>query len=55
MKAGTDEAALRDIFSEFGEISNINHRGTYAFVEFISPESASSAIKEMTGKGEMRV
>ena len=47
MKPGTDEQALRKLFSKFGEIVGINHRGTYAFVEFMQPESAATAISEM--------
>ena len=55
MKPGTDEHALRKLFSKFGEITGVNHRGNYAFVEFVEPESAATAIAEMAKQGDMRV
>jgi RNA recognition motif-containing protein len=55
MKNGTDEHSLRKMFIKFGDISSVTHRGTYAFVEFLDPEAAQNAIREMADKGEMRV
>ena len=55
MKPGTDEKMLRKLFEEFGEIKDVNHRGTFAFVEFFEAEHAQRAIKEMSEKSEMRV
>lgn len=34
---------------------SVSHRGTYAFVEFTDTQSAATAIKEMSERGEMRV
>ena len=55
MKPGSDENSLRKIFIKYGDIININHRGSYAFVEFIEIEAVMYAIKDMADKSEMRV
>jgi cold-inducible RNA-binding protein len=54
----TTEATLRELFSEFGEVTSVkvitdkltgNPRG-FAFVEMASPEEAKTAIAELNGK-----
>ena len=55
---GVDDAKLRDIFSEFGEVSDavvIKDRFTkrskgFGFVEFSEEDSAQKAISAMNGK-----
>jgi hypothetical protein len=55
MKPGTDDKALRQIFSEYGDITDIHHKGSYAFMEFARPDQATAAIKGMAEKSDMRV
>jgi|LakMenEpi03Aug12_release.lakeMendotaPanAssembly.Ray.scaffolds.fasta_scaffold1031342_2 RNA recognition motif-containing protein len=37
-------------FSKFGNITNINLKDHFAFVDFDDHEAATQAIKEMNGK-----
>ena len=48
MKSTTDERELSEIFMRYGEIVNIVHKGSYAFIEFSEPGCAEEAIKDMT-------
>lgn len=41
---------LLDMFARYGEIVDILMKDNYAFVEYIKPQSAMQAIKEMNGK-----
>lgn len=50
MKSTTDERELSECFMRFGEIVNIVHKGSYAFIEFAEPGCAEEAIKEMSTK-----
>jgi RNA recognition motif-containing protein len=53
MKPGTDEGDLHKIFSRFGEVTEVSHKGTYAFVNFTEAEAAQKAIRQ--DHGTMRV
>ena len=55
MKPSTDERALSEMFMRFGDITQITHKGSYAFVEFADAQCALEAIKEMSQSSEMRV
>ena len=41
---------LLDMFAKFGEIVDILMKEDFAFVEYIKPEAAQQAIKELNGK-----
>lgn len=42
-----DERQLSEMFSRYGDILFITHKGTYAFVEYTEPSMANDAISEM--------
>lgn len=41
---------LLDMFAKYGEIVDILMKEDFAFVEYIKPEAAQQAIKELNGK-----
>ena len=44
------------MFGRYGEIIQITHKGSYAFIEFTEPGMADDAIAEMRSQGtQMRV
>ena len=56
MPTDCDERKLTEIFSRYGEICSVTHKGSYAFVEYSEPAMATDAIAEMKAGGtQMRV
>ena len=51
MPSDCDERRLTEIFSRYGEILAITHKGTYAFVEFTEANMATDAIMELQNQG----
>ena len=41
------EKDLAELFTKFGDITNIIHKGVYAFIEYVSAKCAEDAVKEM--------
>ena len=48
MPPNTDEKLLEGLFSKYGDIVSVAHKGNYAFVEFALAEDAEVAIKEVS-------
>jgi len=48
---------LLELFARYGEIVDILMKDDFAFIEYIKPQSAHQAIKEMNGKtmGSVRI
>jgi RNA recognition motif-containing protein len=46
----TGKSDIMNNFSKFGNITNINLKDHFAFVDFDDHEAATQAIKEMNGK-----
>ncbi|KAJ2245414.1 hypothetical protein GGI13_005837 [Coemansia sp. RSA 455] len=42
-----NEEALRELFSSFGTIANIDRKGTYAFIDLNNKEAAQRAAQEL--------
>ena len=56
MPADCDERKLTEIFSRYGDILAITHKGTYAFIEYAEANMATDAIMEMKAQNtQMRV
>ena len=51
MPMNCDERQLTEIFSKYGSIVQITHKGCYAFVEFSEPHMADDAIADMKSRG----
>lgn len=50
MNRETGKSDIMNNFSKFGNITNINLKDHFAFVDFDDHEGAMQAIKEMNGK-----
>ena len=47
---GIKRKELLEMFAKYGEIVDILMKEEFAFIEYIKPESANNAIKELNGK-----